>query len=84
MKINPDDRSRHIFGWLIGGPVILLDILLRKLSGEFWDKAYSSADYKQWEFYIGFYHIIRHPQTVLDCYVDTVVLPKLNCWFILL
>lgn len=84
MKINPEDKSRHIFGWMIGGPVILLDIFLRKLSWWFWDKAYSSTDHGQWEFYIRFYDLIRHPKTVLDHYTDTVILPKLNCWFILL
>lgn len=84
MKINPKDKSRHIFGWIIGAPVILMDILLRKLSWWFWDKAYSSLDHRQWEFYIRFYDMVRHPKTVLDYYVDTVILPKLNCWFILL
>ena len=84
MKINPKDKSCHIFGWMIGGPVILLDIFLRKMSWWFWDKAYSGTDDRQWEFYIRFYDIIRHPKTILDYYVDTVILPKLDCRFILL
>lgn len=83
MKINPDNKSRHIFGWLIGGPVILLDIFLRKLSGMFWDKAYSGND-SQWEFYIGLWDMLRWFRECFDYYVDTVILPKLNCWFILL
>lgn len=41
MKINPDDKSRHIFGWMLGGPIVLLDIFIRKLSWKLWDKAYS-------------------------------------------
>ena len=83
MKINPEDKSRHIFGWMIGGPVVLLDIFLRKLSWWFWDKAYLSTEHRQWGFYIRFHDMIRYPKTVLDHYVDAVILPKLNCWFIL-
>lgn len=83
MKINPDDKSRHIFGWMLGGPIFLLDIFIRKLSWKLWEKAYSGNS-SQWEFYIGLWDMLRWFRECLDHYVDTVILPKLNCWFILL
>lgn len=81
MKTDSDDNSHHIFGWILGGPIFLLDILIRKLSWKLWDKAYSDSG--NFNLFIRLYDMMRRPKDVMDHLTDRIILPRLNFWTII-